>query len=438
MSTFSKDAGRTTLVNDSKVTFLKRDDTGAYDNNPPSLVNENGTTLKAEGSGGALIEVQVATPTVNEAAATKLYVDTAVAGGVGDVTGPASSTDTALARFDGATGKLLQNSNATLTTAGDLTLAGDITITKAAAANSFILIDRLNNTVSSAVIHTTGAVPDWTTGTTSTSSDYTIADGGGNERLRVDGSGNVTFNSAFTFPNADGGVNQYLKTDGAGNVSWATAPGGWPTSGGTDGAGIPYSAVTLGAANAYIVLEPGSAGPIQTAISDSTATGGDNRGLYATDWQRFRTSAGHVASGSYSVVAGGRQNLASSTNATVRGGQANQATADQSTVSGGQLNTASGPQSAISGGSTNQTGVAATYATIIGGRENETVSEGSVCMGIRSRTFTSGQMVHASGSFSGTPSGDAQHGRMVLRTITNNAAGELDSNAGLKALSASD
>ena len=39
----------------------------------------------------------------------------------GDVTGPASSTDNALARFDGTTGKLLQNSVAILDDAGVLT-----------------------------------------------------------------------------------------------------------------------------------------------------------------------------------------------------------------------------------------------------------------------------------------------------------------------------
>lgn len=42
---------------------------------------------------------------------------------VGDVTGPASSTDNALARFDGTTGKVLQNSNATLSDLGLLSLA---------------------------------------------------------------------------------------------------------------------------------------------------------------------------------------------------------------------------------------------------------------------------------------------------------------------------
>lgn len=57
----------------------------------------------------------------------KAYVDAAVlASGSGDFVGPGSSTDNALVRFDGTTGKLGQNSGATLDDSGNLT------------ANSFI------------------------------------------------------------------------------------------------------------------------------------------------------------------------------------------------------------------------------------------------------------------------------------------------------------
>ncbi len=46
----------------------------------------------------------------------------------GAVAGPVSSTDNALARFDGATGHILQNSNAILTDAGALSLATSLTV----------------------------------------------------------------------------------------------------------------------------------------------------------------------------------------------------------------------------------------------------------------------------------------------------------------------
>jgi len=52
----------------------------------------------------------------------------ATGGGTGDVVGPASATDNAIARFDLTTGKLIQNSNAILSDAGTLTLdAGSTT-----------------------------------------------------------------------------------------------------------------------------------------------------------------------------------------------------------------------------------------------------------------------------------------------------------------------
>lgn len=46
----------------------------------------------------------------------------------GVIFGPGVSTDNALVRWDGTTGTVIQNSNAILTDAGDLTLAGDLTV----------------------------------------------------------------------------------------------------------------------------------------------------------------------------------------------------------------------------------------------------------------------------------------------------------------------
>ena len=49
--------------------------------------------------------------------------------GVGDVDGPASATDNAIARFDGTTGKLIQNSVGILSDAGALSGLTAITVT---------------------------------------------------------------------------------------------------------------------------------------------------------------------------------------------------------------------------------------------------------------------------------------------------------------------
>jgi len=52
-------------------------------------------------------------------------------GGSGDVVGPASATDNAIARFDSTTGKLVQNSSATVSDAGELALTSTGTTTTA-------------------------------------------------------------------------------------------------------------------------------------------------------------------------------------------------------------------------------------------------------------------------------------------------------------------
>jgi hypothetical protein len=65
--------------------------------------------------------------TVN-AGETDVTWTTAGGGGIGDVVGPASSTDNAVARFDGTTGKLIQNSAFTVNDSGEV-MAGTWTAT---------------------------------------------------------------------------------------------------------------------------------------------------------------------------------------------------------------------------------------------------------------------------------------------------------------------
>lgn len=66
----------------------------------------------------------------------------------GDIVGPASSTDNAVARWDGTTGKLLQNSLAILDDAGNLTLPGGttgvpgLTVSSVAAQNAELWVSQ--------------------------------------------------------------------------------------------------------------------------------------------------------------------------------------------------------------------------------------------------------------------------------------------------------
>lgn len=77
--------------------------------------------------------------------------------GTGDVVGPASATDEAIARFDSTTGKLIQNSSATLSDAGAITAP----FVQATSGLSALYTDVLNNVMPNVAsfIHTTSATP---------------------------------------------------------------------------------------------------------------------------------------------------------------------------------------------------------------------------------------------------------------------------------------
>ncbi len=78
--------------------------------------------------------------------------------GSGDVVGPASATDEAIARFDGTTGKLIQNSNVTITNAGVITVAGAYSLPIVDGTNGYVLTTNGSGVVSWAAASGSGTV----------------------------------------------------------------------------------------------------------------------------------------------------------------------------------------------------------------------------------------------------------------------------------------
>lgn len=161
-------------------------------------------------------------------------------------------------------------------------------------------------------------------------------------------------------------------------------PAGWPAqllrlvarlrSDGVNTA-IPVTEINggnLGATDADIALVAKGSGATLAEVPDGAASGGNKRGQFATDFQKSRTSANHVASGVYSVLAGGFGNEASGNSAFCGAGQTNLASGNSSVVSGGQANTASGFGSCIGGGQGNN--AIGSYSCILGGRQGTTRS----------------------------------------------------------------
>ena len=96
----------------------------------------------------------------------------ASSGASGDVVGPASATDTAVALFDGATGKLIKNSPVTIGTTGNTVISGTdnsnamLRITQLGTGNALLVEDSTNPDSSPFVIDASGRIIEGYTTTT--------------------------------------------------------------------------------------------------------------------------------------------------------------------------------------------------------------------------------------------------------------------------------
>jgi hypothetical protein len=132
------------------------------------------------------------------------------AGSLGDVVGPASSTDNAFARFDSTTGKLLQNSTgATLSDTGAAVFTGALDVLGNSTAGSNIKL-------------------------------YEDTDNGTNY-VAFKAPNTIAADVTWTLPAADGSSAQVLSTNGSGTLSWTTVsatPGGSTTQVQYNNAGV--------------------------------------------------------------------------------------------------------------------------------------------------------------------------------------------------------
>lgn len=102
----------------------------------------------------------------------------------------------------------------------------------------------------------------------------------------------------------------------------------------------------------------------------SDTANGNPRGDYATDWQKHRSASTQVASGNYSTISGGRNNLAIGIYSVISGGINNNASGSYSSVAGGAENIASAQYSYTMGGYQNVSN--SDYAGVVGGRKGNT------------------------------------------------------------------
>jgi hypothetical protein len=160
------------------------------------------------------------------------------------------------------------------------------------------------------------------------------------------------------------------------------------------------------AADVTAVVQPKGTGANTAQRPDGTTTGGNARGNYATDWQKQRTNANQVASGTESTISGGHNNRASATNSTIGGGQGNLASSTGSTIGGGQGNTADNQYAVVGGGLNNTAGGGSNNGAVVAGGElNNAVADYTFATGRQNsvtsaESFASGRLSAASATAS--------------------------------------
>jgi hypothetical protein len=279
--------------------------------------------------------------------------------GTGDVVGPGSATDNAFTRFDGTTGKLIQNSAATLNDSGVGTFVG------------------LVSTGASAL----------TLGTASSIAGAIVFRNGTNANTTTIQSGVASASVTYTLPTADGTSGQVLQTNGSGVLSWVTGGGGGSTA---------LSALTA-------------------ASGSNTINNANN----AQEWQ-WNTLAGATAfrlSSTSTAAASNAQTLFSVGLSGANG------TAGQTTTAGSFSNTHTGGTSTNVGLSSTATGGTTNIAlslTASGGTNNYALLVTAGLVGIGLTTPTA--LMHISGATASIPHAIFVPMSGVTPTLTTNGA----------------
>jgi hypothetical protein len=364
-------------------------------------------------------------------------VDNTDAGG--DVVGPASATDNAIARYDTTTGKLIQNSLVIIDDTGSVTGVNALTAESLTVNNNATLGSSNTDTLDVNARITTDLDPNVNNAKDIGTSGRNWRDGFFGRTLSTV---NLELTGTTSFDGSQGTSGQVLTSAGTGNTpTWTTPTTGTVTSVSGTGtvSGISLSGtvtssgnLTLGGtldlsspptigntapntgkfttleatgtsslgtasaqyiqaigdalypqvkavgsgANIPLVLQPKGTGALQAQLTDSTAAGGNARGANAVDWQTSRSSASQVASGQLAIIAGGTNNTASGVYGAVVGGVTNTASGLGSFIGNGNNNIASGIWSGIVAGKSHTT--AGYYNFVGGGQANSGTAASAV------------------------------------------------------------
>jgi trimeric autotransporter adhesin len=210
-------------------------------------------------------------------------------GGGGDVSGPASSTDNAVARFDSTTGKLLQNSTVTISDTGVLTASADSLI-------HGITIGRGGGGLSNNTALGYNALNAVTTGGTNVAVGYEAG-------LSLTDASDTTYIGYQAGRLATGGENTAVGTQAMQNVIYSggngksnIAIGYWALRG--TSAQSPTNNIAIGNSAGRLLSTGGNYNVLVGGVSgDALTTGGSNIAMGVNSLGSGTTGSGNIALG---------------------------------------------------------------------------------------------------------------------------------------------
>jgi hypothetical protein len=216
------------------------------------------------------------------------FVKVSTSVSTGDVFGPASSTDNAFARFDSTTGKLLQNSTATLSDTGAPSFTGSVTVAGTSASGaSLVLGEDTDNGVNTITLQAPSSIAS------NLSLTLPTADGTNGQFLATNGSGQLAFQSqatgnVITNTQTFTSSGTWTKPSGANWVQvvlWGGGSSGYfGTTNAPGGGGGAYVSIVFAASSltSTVTVTVGAGGAGTSTSNNYNAGGTTSFGAYAT------------------------------------------------------------------------------------------------------------------------------------------------------------